>query len=938
MGLYQDLINSLSPEAYWRLGEASGTVAADETGNWDGTYAGSPTLEVDSLVIDDPTDTAVGFDGSNDKVTTSYNGTASAIITFVCSVVTDNISQVAFILGQGHEYREIQTAATGDIRLQNRVSGTVWDFDTNMVAGITYHLVVVFTDATLPKLFLDGVEVTASPVSVSTTPNSTTSLKLATRDTDANFFDGTLDEVAVYESALTDAQILDLFYTFRGTDEGDEFFDDVKLLIHCEGADASTSFFDSSSSEHVLTATGNAQVDTAFFKYGASSLLCDDNGDYISVADSADFNFGTAAFTIEGWVYPTTGDGTPLVNCQRTTNHFQLFLTSSTVAVLSYNNVSVITGITLTASAWQHVAIIRDGVDLFVMIDGVQQGSTYNIGTGTVDLSSVLGIGGGTVSTHSFAGNVDDIRITTNQARYTTTTFSPPTRAFSNFKKAAAGDADFGDVTLLINMDGYDTQTGFIDQSRSQQALTAIANVQVDTAITKWGTSSILLDGTTDYISVANSADFDFAANDFTIEGWIYPTAGGSPLINCQRTSNFFLFFLDSSTSARVLFSGSNVITGITTIASTWQHIAIVRNGVDLFVMVDGVQQGSTYDIGTTNIDCSSALGIGGGSVASHTFSGNVDDVRITNLAKYAKTGFTAPTAPFATYLVVIPDTTILQGTIAIAGQIPGQSIQTIVQQLELTLVGGKVEFAADRVKQGDVVVVGGVPGIILGFTGFAPQQGNIGWEGFPPGSAIIYPFQGIITVSGQTPGFGALVVNKATASSRSFIAVITGFNDGLPDIVVPISNMTTRNRADGTSTLTVTVPNGAEYSDDIAARPNGTVIVTDNVIYSDGTSESVEGEEYLIDTARSSEGGRSFSVVITARATLTNTAQKILFLKGVSLITLQSNGSKRVRSELDLSLRPGDVVTLPDDSTMQSDNITQVVSQSNMFMEVVSG
>jgi hypothetical protein len=64
-----DGVLGLSPIAYWRLGEASGTSAADASGNGHtGTYVGSPTLGVAGLLTGDA-DTAVTF-GSGKYVTT----------------------------------------------------------------------------------------------------------------------------------------------------------------------------------------------------------------------------------------------------------------------------------------------------------------------------------------------------------------------------------------------------------------------------------------------------------------------------------------------------------------------------------------------------------------------------------------------------------------------------------------------------------------------------------------------------------------------------------------------------------------------------------------------------------------------------------------------------------------------------------------------------
>ena len=53
---------------------------------------------------------------------------------------------------------------------------------------------------------------------------------------------------------------------------------------------------------HTVTASGNAQIDTAQFKFGASSGLFDGNGDFLTTPDHADWVLGDLPFTIEGFV------------------------------------------------------------------------------------------------------------------------------------------------------------------------------------------------------------------------------------------------------------------------------------------------------------------------------------------------------------------------------------------------------------------------------------------------------------------------------------------------------------------------------------------------------------------------------------------------------------------------------------------------------------
>ena len=68
-----------------------------------------------------------------------------------------------------------------------------------------------------------------------------------------------------------------------------------------DGTDGSTTFTDAIGT-HTVTAVGNAQIDTAQYKFGGASGLFDGTGDYLTIPDHADFNFGAGDFTIDFWV------------------------------------------------------------------------------------------------------------------------------------------------------------------------------------------------------------------------------------------------------------------------------------------------------------------------------------------------------------------------------------------------------------------------------------------------------------------------------------------------------------------------------------------------------------------------------------------------------------------------------------------------------------
>ena len=54
-----------------------------------------------------------------------------------------------------------------------------------------------------------------------------------------------------------------------------------------------------------VTVAGNVNTSSAKARFGATSAYFDGTGDYLSVAASNDFNFGTSDFTVEAWIKMT---------------------------------------------------------------------------------------------------------------------------------------------------------------------------------------------------------------------------------------------------------------------------------------------------------------------------------------------------------------------------------------------------------------------------------------------------------------------------------------------------------------------------------------------------------------------------------------------------------------------------------------------------------
>lgn len=217
---------------------------------------------------------------------------------------------------------------------------------------------------------------------------------------------------------------------------GDPYFADVSLLLHMDGANASTTFTDSSALARAMTAVGNAQISTAQSKFGGASGLFDGTGDQVTTPNVSAFRFGTADYTIEFWVRPANlSDFRHLIQtCDFESNQLSVRTTSTGTVQVFFNNGSNALGILTTSASisaltWTHVAVSRVSGTTRVFLNGVQRASSaaaYNVtgSTGPLRIASRNDI-----STLQFVGNLDDLRITTGVGRYASD-FTPPSAAF----------------------------------------------------------------------------------------------------------------------------------------------------------------------------------------------------------------------------------------------------------------------------------------------------------------------------------------------------------------------------------------------------------------------------------------------------------------------------------------------------------------------------
>lgn len=195
----------------------------------------------------------------------------------------------------------------------------------------------------------------------------------------------------------------------------------------------------------------------------------------------------------------------------------------------------------------------------------------------------------------------------------------------------------------LLHFNGSDGSTTFTDETG--KTWSASGNAQLDTAIKKFGTAALLLDGAGDYISATDAA-FAFGLGDFTVEFFAYwAVAGNKGLFSTSLTSTpGQLALAYDGSSLQLNYNGSESDYGFSPTLGVFYHLAVVRSGSSLKSYIDGVQAHSVTDSSNKS---NTTFYLGAYWNSSFTFNGTIDEFRISDGARYTS-GFTPPTGEFS--------------------------------------------------------------------------------------------------------------------------------------------------------------------------------------------------------------------------------------------------------------------------------------------------
>ncbi|MFN0145376.1 MAG: Ig-like domain-containing protein [Dehalococcoidia bacterium] len=165
---------------------------------------------------------------------------------------------------------------------------------------------------------------------------------------------------------------------------------------------------------------------------------------------------------------------------------------------------------------------------------------------------------------------------------------------------------------------------------------------------------SITFDGTNDYVTVPHAASLNIAST-MTIETFAKPTATPTNRRGLVVKTTWEINATAPTTGAGVRFEFRTRTTATGTFRTIitgnfplnqWYHVAATYDGTTMRLFVNGVQQGTGL-AATGAIDSTAAVFMGATSATAGRFPGLLDEVRLSNMVRYAA-NFTPTAAAFA--------------------------------------------------------------------------------------------------------------------------------------------------------------------------------------------------------------------------------------------------------------------------------------------------
>jgi len=416
------------PVAYWSFDEGYGAEAHDETVNGnDGTITNAVWQEEDMCV----SGKCLYFDGTGDFVnggdTVDLQIEDFTVLSWIyinTGVANDGlITKWDSATRSGWGLYE----STGDtLRLSVGTPQANISSNNNFLTEGEWIFVTVVKSGLDVNFYRNTVSWGSGALSNDISSSSGNDLFIGRlfNDTDDYYFNGTIDEIKIYDYARSAAEIkLDYQNSSiaRGAavsigDKSDSWMSDGLVgywkMDESSWTEDSADVVDSSGNGNTGTVKDDATVAAGKFGNGGSF---DGNGDYVDVGNDSSLQI-TGELSIEAWV-KTSVKGKRVVSKDDGSSRCYLLRTDTSsgvpeITIFKSNSAYTLEATTdITDNQWYHVVGINEGTDLKIYVDGVLENTGVGDG-GTIDNDAEnLEIGRLASDTEYFNGSIDSVRI-----------------------------------------------------------------------------------------------------------------------------------------------------------------------------------------------------------------------------------------------------------------------------------------------------------------------------------------------------------------------------------------------------------------------------------------------------------------------------------------------------------------------------------------------
>ncbi len=320
----------------------------------------------------------------------------------------------------------------------------------------------------------------------------------------------------------------------------------------------------------------------------------------------------------------------------------------------------------INENEWSHLSGVYDSTSQHIQIyvNGILKnttdvGGSYNLNNSSNNL--IIGEG--------LTGYMDDIRVydearSASQVKADFTGKQTPRGASG--RSVTVGESADSSEGLIAHwkfdetaLNSCGTNQDACDATGNLNHLSAIADA-APTTTAKYGYAATF-DGTGDYYcsdpdddgACEDDDDLDMGTSDFTIEAWVKTSSSAqhngivSKWSGSGTQNSYRLVMRDEASfggaAGRLSFviyddggAGDYVYTTKTVNDGNWHHVVATRDDNNMYIYIDGALSNANDDTSSVDLANTTQLSIGYGYSSGWPFTGQIDDVKIYNVARSA--------------------------------------------------------------------------------------------------------------------------------------------------------------------------------------------------------------------------------------------------------------------------------------------------------------